>query len=95
MNDTDTSTVCRCNRIFGERTLHPLASVIDLSRAASQQELSLDCYAVMVAGRVPGCRNGTLCSCDYADATVLFAPPGHYIEAKAKPTAGCCCSTPT
>ena len=53
MNDTDTSTVCRCNRIFGERTLHPLASVIDLSRAAPQQELSLDCYAVMVAGRVP------------------------------------------
>lgn len=82
MNDTDTSTVCRCNRIFGERTLHPLASVIDLSRAAQQQELSLDCYAVMVAGRVPGCRNGTLCSCDYADATVLFAPPGHHIEAQ-------------
>ena len=82
MNDTDTSTVCRCNRIFGERTLHPLASVIDLSRAAPQQELSLDCYAVMVAGRVAGCRNGTLCSCDYADATVLFAPPGHYIEAQ-------------
>ena len=82
MKDCDSSTVCRCNHLFGERTLHPLASVIDLSKPCSEHSVSLDCYAVMLADSLPcgGC--GQPCNCDFADAAVLFAPPGRHIEAE-------------
>ncbi len=80
MKDHETSTVCRCNSLFGERTLHPLASVIDLRKPCHEHLLCLDCYAVMLADSLPcgGC--GEPCSCDYADAAVLFTPPGRHIE---------------
>lgn len=82
MKDCDTSTVCRCNRLFGERTLHPLASVIDLRKPCSEHRVSLDCYAVMLADSLPCSGCGEPCNCDYADAAVLFATPGHHIEAE-------------
>ena len=87
MKDRETSTVCRCNSLFGERTLHPLASVIDLRKPCHEHRLRLDCYAVMLADSLPcgGC--GEPCSCDYADAAVLFAPPGRHIETEG-PTDG-------
>ena len=83
MNDTETSTVCRCNRIFGGSTLHPLASVISLGRGAARQEMSLDCYAVMITDGLPGGAGQKPCSCDFADATVTFAPPGRRFDTPA------------
>lgn len=82
MKDTDTSTVCICNRMFSEHTLHPLASVINLSKPCREQQLSLDCYAVMITDSLPYGACCEPCNCDYAAATVTFAPPGEHIEAE-------------
>lgn len=79
MRESDTSTVCRCNKLFGEETLHPLASVIDLRKPCPVQPELLDCYAVLVGKRLPGGTDGSPCRCDYTDAVAAFAPPGERI----------------
>ena len=84
-NSTETSTVCRCNRLCGQQTLHPLASVVDLRKGGATARVSIDCYAVLLAGGSPGvCRRGPY-SCDYSDAAVLFAPPGRRVSAAEAP----------
>ena len=35
-------TVCQCNEVLGEATLHPLVSIIDLSKTNSKQCLPLE-----------------------------------------------------
>lgn len=81
MKDTGISTVCRCNRLSGEETLHPLASIIDLRKACGCGRLKLDCYAVMLAEGLPADCHGGQQGCDYSDAAMLFATPGNSIEA--------------
>lgn len=80
--DTETTTVCRCNRLFGEHTLHPLACVIDLSKPCRRQAVGNDCYAVLLAGCRDGDGCGEPCACDYTSAAALFAQPGRKITAE-------------
>lgn len=80
MGKDNTLSVCRCNRLFEEETLHPLASVIKLQKPCSEKQICPNCYAVTFAeykanefkyGRKPY---------DYSDATMLFSAPGKPID---------------
>lgn len=77
----NTSSVCQCNGIFNEETLHPLISVIELSQPASKEgNRPIDCYAaILVTSHTDnGCYGHT--PVDYTDATMTFRLPGGTIE---------------
>lgn len=75
LKDNDCITVCSCNKMFHERTLHPLVSVIDLGNAPADHQLSIDGYSVVLR-HFPHCeyRYGRK-AYDYSDGTVLFRSP--------------------
>lgn len=93
-------TVHQCNCCLGNKTLHPLVSAIDLSKAnVMQRTIKFDFYTILLLE----------CECedfiygrkyyDYSNATMIFLTPGQSIninEGKAFPErAGCWLFIPT
>lgn len=76
-----TSSVCKCNEIFNEETLHPLISVIDLGHPVSEEDNKpIDCYAaiLMTSHTDNGCYGHT--PVDYTDAAMTFRLPGDTLD---------------
>lgn len=76
-------TIHQCNCCLGGKTLHPLVSVIDLSKTGLQQHhLKLEFYTILFSEY--SCKN-CICEyqqCDYSDGTLLFLTPGQSISIK-------------
>lgn len=85
-------SIQQCNKLFQEKTLHPLASVIDLSQAGGQcqprgqhkacqsKQVCPDSYCIMV---LTSCCDGQeygLRSCDFRDGTLLFSMPSKTVD---------------
>lgn len=70
-------TVCECNERLGCKTLHPQASLIDLSKVGEETDaVRFDFYAVLLIEECPDC----CCCCgrkyyDYTTATMVFLKP--------------------
>lgn len=77
-------TIHQCNCLFGEKTLHPLVSVIDLSKADGerQRQLKLGFYAVLLVEYPCECFIYGRKEYDFSDGTLLFFSPGETIEEK-------------
>lgn len=77
-----------CNRLMNEKTLHPLISVIDLSKQTQNVSFKVDSYAVVLrhypAGSTPEGRQG----CDFTEATLYFHAPDKPIDLSAHPVSG-------
>ena len=75
----DINTVCSCNKLFNEKTLHPLVSIINLSGKCEEKEIRLNTYSVLIqehsllnsGGRKPY---------DFNAATVFFRSPDKTIS---------------
>lgn len=80
-NILNIATVHQCNCCLGNKTLHPLVSVIDLSKADLQQRtLKFDFYTILLLEEetldfVYGRRYY-----DYSNATVVFLTPGQSLR---------------
>ena len=75
-------TVCQCNEVLGEATLHPLVSIIDLSKTNSEQclPLKLGFYSILLKEYTCECyAYGRKC-CDYSDGTLIFSSPGETVD---------------
>lgn len=74
-------TVHQCNCCLGYKTLHPLVSVIDLSKAnLEQRTVRFDFYTVLlIEGDVEDFLYGRKC-CDYSNASLVFLTPGESIK---------------
>lgn len=73
-------TVCSCNKLFDEKTRHPLVSVIDLAYPCSKDTIRVDCYAVIMRkGLANEVWNGGM-ECDFSDSTVFFREPRNTID---------------
>lgn len=70
-----TYSICKCNKLFGEETLHPLVSVVDLGTPHDEENLPLDCYAIVLATQPVGKGFYGHTDCDYSDAAMLFRLP--------------------
>lgn len=92
-NTLNFETVHQCNCRFENQTLHPLVSVIDLSKSdLTQNTVKFDFYTLVMLeaqadeflfGRKPY---------DYSNATLLFLTPGQSLEIKREqklPRKGC------
>lgn len=92
---TTNNPVCECNRIFNEETLHPQASIIDLSAPCAVDSIRADFYSVEF--RSCPCGNDYdevkpamdevhVCGrkyYDYSDGTMTFHLPGDTMDTKA------------
>lgn len=74
-------TVHQCNCCLGCKTLHPLVSVIDLSKAnLEQRAIKFDFYTIlMVEGEVEDFMYGRKYY-DYSNASMVFLTPGESIK---------------
>ena len=74
----DIKTVYECNRCLGSRTLHPLASLINLENPGVEQDaVKFEFYAILLIEDCPG--NCGCCGRRYYDfgyATMVFLTPG-------------------
>lgn len=80
-------TVHQCNCCLGCKTLHPLVSVIDLSKASlEQQTIKFDFYTIiLIEGEVEDFLYGRKYY-DYSNASLVFLTPGESIKIdKSKP----------
>ncbi|PTL33880.1 AraC family transcriptional regulator [Prevotella sp. oral taxon 376] len=68
-------SICACNKLFDEKALHPLASVINLSTECKEEAIRLDCYAILLRRNEDGERRFGRQACDFSDATLLFRSP--------------------
>ena len=79
-------SITQCNKLFAEKTLHPLASVIDLSAPCNQMQVCPDSYCVVVMedgeGRGGACDSIDygLRSCDFTAGTLLFNTPTKVVD---------------
>lgn len=81
-------SITQCNKLFAEKTLHPLASVIDMSAPCSQSQVRPDSYCIVVRENVekPSCASGCdspdygLRSCDFTAGTLLFNAPTKVVD---------------
>ncbi len=71
-------TVCFCNKLFGKKTEHPLVSVIDFSEDCLCNDITPNCYSVLVL--VPSEKEYGWKPYDFSDATMLFAMPGKQVR---------------
>lgn len=73
-------SIHQCNKLFREKTLHPLASVIDLGCTCQTAQVRPDSYCVVVL--TSRCSDGEygLRSCDFRDATMLFNMPSSVVD---------------
>lgn len=75
----DTSTICGCNRLFAEETLHPLVSVIDAGGRA-EKFVCDNCYSAVLSPLTDaGCASGHT-TCDFSHATITFRRPGKTVS---------------
>ena len=44
----DINTVYNCNKLFNEKTLHPLVSIINLSGKCEEKEIKLNSYSILI-----------------------------------------------
>lgn len=76
----DIKNICTCNRLFNEKTLHPLVSVIKLTRCSSEHQIQLDSYSVLLTK----CHKDDLTyghqHYDFSDGTLLFRAPQKTID---------------
>lgn len=74
-------TIHQCNCCMGCETLHPLASVIDLSKANPEQRtLKCDFYTIILIEGETGNFTYGRKYYDYSDATLIFRTPGESIK---------------
>jgi len=75
-------TVIQCNKIVGETTLHPLVSVIDLSRINREEFYTLQVGFYCVVLKEYKCEHFAFGrkECDYSDGTIIFLLPGEKID---------------
>lgn len=85
-------TVHQCNCCMGNKTLHPLVSTIDLSKAnLTERTLKFDFYTILL---IEGQAEDFMCGrkyYDYSNATMIFLTPGQSInmrENKVSPQKG-------
>lgn len=85
-------TVHQCNCCMGNKTLHPLVSAIDLSKAnLTERTLKFDFYTILL---IEGQAEDFMCGrkyYDYSNATMIFLTPGQSInmrENKVSPQKG-------
>lgn len=85
-------TVHECNCCLGNRTLHPLVSTIDLSKAnVMQRTIKFDFYTILLLDSEYGDAIYGREYYDYSNATMVFLAPGESIninEDKALPRKG-------
>lgn len=85
-------TVHQCNCCLGNKTLHPLVSAIDLSRAnVMQRTIKFDFYTLLLLDSEYGDTIYGRKYYDYSNATMVFLAPGESIninEGKALPRKG-------
>ena len=76
------NTVCQCNKIYGEKTFHPLVSIIDLSTAGSEHSKLLKVGFYTIIFKEYGYGHSTFGhkDCDYSDGSVIFLAPGELLE---------------
>lgn len=77
-NTLNIKTVHECNQCLGSKTLHPLASIINLENPDLQQEgVKFGFYAILL---IEDCPDGCCCCghqyYDYSNATMVFLTPG-------------------
>ena len=84
-------TVHQCNCCLGCKTLHPLVSVIDLSKSnLEQQIIKFDFYTIlMMEGEIDDILYGRKYY-DYSNASLVFLTPGESTKAKHFPQKGGC-----
>ena len=83
MHDTlKLDSIYQCNCFLGEKTIHPLVSVIDLSGAGWEQQcqLKLGFYAVLLEEYPCGSLVYGRKDYDFSDGTLLFLSPGETVE---------------
>lgn len=68
-------SISQCNKLFREKTLHPLASVIDLSAPCRERQVRPDSYCVVVKTGEEARHGYGRRSCDFSAGTVLFSQP--------------------
>jgi AraC-type DNA-binding domain-containing proteins len=74
------SSICQCNQLLGAKTLHPLATVVDLPAAGYHHGLTPDSHSLMLI--TPGATTqgyGHL-GCDFTAATLVARPPGRELS---------------
>ncbi len=90
-------SITQCNKLFAEKTLHPLASVIDMSASCSQSQVRPDSYCIVIMENVdcPANTNRSgnldygLRSCDFTAATILFNTPTKVVDIRHGETGAC------
>ena len=74
-------TVHQCNCCMGCKTLHPLVSVIDLSKAnLEQRTIRCDFYTIILMEGEAGELTYGRKYYDYSNATLIFRTPGESIK---------------
>ncbi|ETD18428.1 MULTISPECIES: helix-turn-helix domain-containing protein [Prevotellaceae] len=73
-------TVCSCNKLFDEKTRHPLVSVINLACPCSKDTIRVDCYAVILRQDLSDEPWHGRMGCDFSDSTVFFRKPKKTID---------------
>lgn len=68
-------TVCSCNRLFNEKTLHPLVSVIDLSQPCEWAQLTPDSYSIVLSSYPHDEFHDGRLACDFADFQLSMHVP--------------------
>ena len=80
-------TVHQCNCCLGNRTLHPLVSVIDLPKTGlTQQTVCFDFYTILLLETLSENILFGRKYYDYSNATVVFLTPGQSIELNEVPS---------
>lgn len=76
------NTVQQCNKIAGEKTLHPLVSVIDLSKINREEFYTLQVGFYCIVLKEYTCQHFAFGrkECDYSDGTIVFLSPGKIIN---------------
>lgn len=78
----DIHTVNQCNKLWGEKTFHPLVSVIDLSGTNNEQSglFKVGFYTIIMKEYQYGYSASGHLDCDYSDGSVIFLAPGEFFE---------------
>lgn len=72
---TTENSICQCNKLTGNKTLHPLVSVINLTGKVMLDRARLDCYSLLLTpGPVKNPAWGWK-SCDFTHAMLLAQAP--------------------
>lgn len=78
-------TVHQCNCCLGNKTLHPLVSVIDLAKSSlTEDSLKFSFYTILLIENECDEYMYGRESYDYCNATLIFLPPGHSIQVDKK-----------